>query len=98
MATDLDAVVGNWYHDVETNERFLVVATDEINELLEVQNSEGDIEELTFQEWQNKELEFIEEPEEWLEAVEHYDEDEYEDDEDEDEEEWDDSDLSDSYN
>lgn len=97
MTTDVDAIVNNWYHDLNTNERFLVVATDEINELLEVQNSEGDIEELTFQEWQNKEVELIEEPEEWLEAVESYDEDEYADDDDDEDEEWEDPDLSDSY-
>lgn len=65
MPTDVDPIVGNWYRDLERDERFEVVAVDEDEGVVEVQYFEGEVEELDVDTWYEMDLEVIEAPEDW---------------------------------
>jgi hypothetical protein len=45
----LDPVVGNWYRS--HGQLFEVVATDEDEQLIEIQHADGDVEEMDFEDW-----------------------------------------------
>lgn len=80
----MEPQVARWY-DTDNEERFKILSIDREEDLIEVQYFDGDIEELTFSEWEDMvsehKLEEVEAPEGW-------DDDEEEEDE-EDEEEYD---------
>lgn len=65
MPTDVDPIVGNWYRDLERDERFEVVAVDEDEGIIEIQYFEGDVEEMDVDTWYEMDLEVIEAPEDW---------------------------------
>ncbi|MFA7095454.1 MAG: DUF6763 family protein [Gammaproteobacteria bacterium] len=65
MPTDVDPIVGNWYRDLERDERFEVVAVDEDEGVVEVQYFEGEVEELDVDTWYEMDLEVIEAPDDW---------------------------------
>lgn len=65
MPTDVDPIVGNWYRDLERDERFEVVAVDEDEGIVEIQYFEGDVEEVDVDTWYEMDLEVIEAPEDW---------------------------------
>lgn len=65
MSSDLDPIVDNWYRDAESGEVFEVVAVDEDAGLIEIQNYDGDIDELDSEAWRERTLELIEPPEDW---------------------------------
>ncbi|BCX82679.1 hypothetical protein MIT9_P2265 [Methylomarinovum caldicuralii] len=62
---ELDPIVGNWYLDLETDQKFEVVAVDEDSGAIEIQYHDGNIDELDFDAWQALNLEPIEPPEDW---------------------------------
>jgi len=97
MSRELPPVAGRWYRDLERDETFKVVAVDEDDDLVEVQHSDGEIEELESAEWFEMDLERVTQPEDWLRADEEGTEDEEDDDEDweESEEDWDENEDSD---
>ncbi len=88
MSTELDPIVGKWYEDVERDQQFIVVSIDEDNGMVEVQDFEGEVEEIDLDDWYAMDLEVTEAPEGWSRSRDDSDD---EDDEDEDEDE-DDSD------
>jgi hypothetical protein len=91
VSRDNEPVKGQWYENVEDEETFRVLSVDEDAELVEIEYLDGEIEELELEEWQELDLELIEEPEGWSdEDDEDWDEDEEEEEEDEDEDEDDD--------
>ena len=69
MAHDYDPQVGNWYHHLDKGQRFEVVAVDEARGLVELQRYDGDLEEVTLDEWSQMEIALSEEPANWSGAV-----------------------------
>lgn len=65
MPTDVDPIVGNWYRNLERDDRFEVVAMDEDEGVIEIQYFEGDVEEMDVDTWYEMDLEVIEAPEDW---------------------------------
>jgi len=65
MPTELDPVVGEWYQHLDKGQRFLIVAFDEDEGLIETQHFDGDIEEVPLDTWYEQDLELIEPPENW---------------------------------
>ncbi len=66
MATELDPIIGNWYQNMEKEITFEVVAIDEDEGTVEVQFSEGEIEEIDIDDWYEMTLEEAAEPDDWL--------------------------------
>ncbi len=54
--TALEPVVGNWYKNVISGERFEVVATDDDTRTVEIQHFEGEIEEFDMDVWWDLQL------------------------------------------
>jgi hypothetical protein len=111
MHEDLDPIAGRWYRQVDKEQVFKVVGIDEDRDVIEIQYSNGDFEEIDRDAWSDLELEASEPPEghedgdedaDWRESDErerddHEWDDEDEDDDDDEDEDWDDDeDLGDS--
>ena len=69
MPTEVDPIVGNWYQHLDKGQRFLVVAFDEDEGLIETQHFDGDIEEIPLNVWYQQDLEIAEAPENWSGAL-----------------------------
>ena len=65
MPTEIDPIVGEWYQHLDKGQRFLIVAFDEDEGLIETQHFDGDIEEVPLDVWYQQDLELIEPPENW---------------------------------
>ena len=65
MSTDADPVQLNWYAPQGKGQEFRVVAVDSEKKLIEIQNFDGEINEIDFDTWYEMDLELIEEPEDW---------------------------------
>lgn len=65
MPTDADPVVGNWYQHLDKGQKFIIVSVDEDNGLVEIQNFDGDVEEIDLDDWYESDIEPIETPEDW---------------------------------
>lgn len=92
MSRELTPVAGRWYRDLERDETFKVVAVDEDDDLVEIQHSDGEVEELESAEWFEMDLERVTEPEDWLREDEDDEESEERDEdwrESDDDEDWD---------
>ncbi|MGH8498869.1 MAG: DUF6763 family protein, partial [Methylococcales bacterium] len=63
MAMDVDPIVGNWYQRLDKGREFEVVAFDEDEGIVEIQHSDGELEDLDIDAWYALELESIESPE-----------------------------------
>ncbi len=101
MGREHDPVRGQWYENLEDQDVFVVLSLDEDAELVEIQYSDGDIEELDYDTWKELDLELTEQPEGWTgdegdDEDEDDDEDDWDDDdEDEDDDDWDDDEEED---
>ena len=62
MATEVEPVVGNWYQRLDNNQEFEVVAFDEEDGIVEIQDSDGNFEEFDLDAWYGLELERIDNP------------------------------------
>jgi hypothetical protein len=60
---ELDPIVGQWYLDLEQDERFKVLALDERSDEVEVEYEDGEIRTLSFDEWYDLDLEVFQEEE-----------------------------------
>ncbi|MDH5257753.1 MAG: hypothetical protein OEX07_07085 [Gammaproteobacteria bacterium] len=69
MKTELDPIVDNWYFHLDKGSKFKVVAVDDDEKLIEIQNYDGDIEEITKANWRNLKIELCEEPQNWAGAL-----------------------------
>jgi hypothetical protein len=63
--SDVDPIIGNWYRNEETGNDFEVVALDEDAQTVEIQDFDGELEELDLDAWYELPLEAIETPEDW---------------------------------
>jgi hypothetical protein len=69
MTTEADPILGCWYRHLDKGQEFYVVAVDEDNNTIEIQNFDGNLGEVDLQEWRQMDLETIEEPENWSGAL-----------------------------
>jgi hypothetical protein len=69
MSNEADPILGCWYRHLDKGQEFCVVALDEQNTSVEIQNFDGDLQEIDMEEWRQMELETIEEPENWSGAL-----------------------------
>jgi hypothetical protein len=65
MFNDLDPIVGNWYRHLDKGQMFTVVAVDEATGVAELQQFDGNIEEVDLGAWSGMDLELAEAPEDW---------------------------------
>ena len=69
MPNELDPRIDQWYAHFDKGQRFYVTAIDEEQNTVEVQHFDGDIEELSLDEWRDLQIELSEEPENWSGAL-----------------------------
>lgn len=77
MTNELDPLIDQWYRHRDKGQQFYVTATDMENDAIEVQHFGGDLEEFTFGEWMDLDIELSEEPENWSGAIDIGDPDDY---------------------
>jgi len=93
VGRDYEPTVGQWYEDLDEKESFLVRSVNEDDALVEIEYSDGEIEEIDLDTWAELDLDLSTEPEGWTGSSDEDDED-WDDDEDED----DVGDVDGSYN
>ncbi len=69
MVNELDPIEGNWYQNLDDDQEFTVVEVDEDSGLVELRYLNGDVDEIDIEEWNELELEEIEEPDYWAETT-----------------------------
>jgi len=79
MDNELDPIVGNWYRRIDGQELFRVVGLDETRDAVEIQNFDGDVEEVDVNTWFDMELELAEAPEDWTGPIDDVDVDDLDD-------------------
>lgn len=65
MPNELDPLEDQWYAYLDKGQRFYIVAIDEDTSTVEVQHFDGDLEELTLDEWRELNIQLSEQPENW---------------------------------
>ncbi|HKK05801.1 MAG TPA: DUF6763 family protein [Gammaproteobacteria bacterium] len=65
MPSEVDPIVGHWYMREEGGQEFEVTSVNEAEGVVEVQDIDGDVEEIDLEEWYELEIEPTEPPEEW---------------------------------
>jgi len=65
MSTDADPLPSNWYSPQGKGQEFRVVAVDNENKLIELQNFDGEINEIDFDAWYEMDFELVAAPENW---------------------------------
>ena len=69
MLNELDPRINQWYAHFDKGQRFYVIAIDEEQNMVEIQHFDGDLEELSLDEWHNLKIELSDEPENWSGAL-----------------------------
>ena len=69
MPNELDPRIDQWYAHFDKGQSFYVVATDEDKNTVEIQHFDGDLEELSLDEWRNFKIVLSDEPENWSGAL-----------------------------
>ncbi len=69
MSTEADPIIGNWYEHLDKGQMFEVVALDEDAGTIDIQYFDGDIEELSLDNWYELDVEPSEPPEDWTGAM-----------------------------
>lgn len=69
MTTEIDPIVDNWYYHLDKGQRFYVVAVDEDSGIVEIQYFDGDVEEISLDDWYDMDIELGDEPENWSGAM-----------------------------
>jgi hypothetical protein len=65
MPIDQDPRLEQWYQHLDKGQRFKVVAIEDDEKTVEIQHFDGDLEELSLDEWYGMEIEPMETPEDW---------------------------------
>lgn len=65
MSTEADPIVGNWYEHLDKGQPFCVVALNEDDGTVEIQEFDGTMEEIDLDTWYTLDVEPAEEPENW---------------------------------
>ncbi|WP_455208888.1 DUF6763 family protein [Kaarinaea lacus] len=63
MSNEFDPILANWYRHLDKGQLFRVVAIDDSNGVIEIQNFDGDVDEIEISQWQDLDIEMAEEPE-----------------------------------
>lgn len=66
MDNEIEPMVGSWYQDLINGRVFQVVALDEDEAQVELQHADGDLEELSLDEWHSMDVESTEAPDDWI--------------------------------
>jgi hypothetical protein len=69
MSNEFDPLIDQWYAHLDKGQRFFVTAINDAAKTVEIQNFDGDIDELTFDEWHELNIELSVEPENWSGAL-----------------------------
>ena len=69
MSNEFDPLIDQWYAYLDKGQRFFVTAINDAAKTVEIQNFDGDIDELTFDEWTELNIELSVEPENWSGAL-----------------------------
>ena len=69
MPNELDPRIDQWCSHLDKGQRFYVIAIHEVQNTVEIQHCDGDIEELSLDEWRDIQIELSEEPENWTGAL-----------------------------
>jgi 5,10-methenyltetrahydromethanopterin hydrogenase len=69
MRNELDPIIDQWYAHLDKGQRFFVIDIDDDENMVEIQHFDGDIEELSLEEWRDLAIEVSEEPENWAGAL-----------------------------
>jgi len=69
MPNELDPRIDQWYAHFDKGQCFYVIAVDEEQNTVEVQHFDGDLEELSLDEWRNFKIVLSDEPENWSGAL-----------------------------
>lgn len=77
MGTRLHPVVGQWYSHRDKGDLFQVVALDEQDGTVEIQEFDGALDEFDLDEWYQQSLEAAEQPEDWSGPVDDVEPDEF---------------------
>jgi len=65
MSNRLKPVVGQWYNHLDKGDLFQVVALDEESGWIEIQEFDGDLDEIDVEEWRQMRIEAAAPPEDW---------------------------------
>ena len=65
MTTENDPIINNWYFHKDKGQQFMVIAVDQDKELVEMQHFDGNVEETSFRNWYDMEIEIGTAPENW---------------------------------
>ena len=65
MPNALDPIVDQWYSHRDKGQRFYVTAIDDESEAVEVQHFDGEVDELSFDEWRDLDIDLSVAPENW---------------------------------
>ena len=69
MPNELDPRIDQWYAHLDKGQRFYVVTIDEEQNMVDIQHFDGDLEELSLDEWRDLKIVLSEEPENWSGAL-----------------------------
>ena len=69
MPNELDPQIDQWYAHLDKGQRFYVVAINEEENTVDLQHFDGDIEEISLEEWHDLDIELSKEPENWTGAL-----------------------------
>ena len=69
MPNELDPRVDQWYAHTDKGQRFYVIDVDEERDTVEIQHFDGDLEEISLDEWRDLHIILSEEPENWSGAL-----------------------------
>src|SRR5262245_3619717 len=79
LSHSLQPITGEWYRHLDKGQRFRVVSAEKDEDLIEIQNFDGDLEELEFAEWFAMDLEHAAAPEDWTGPMDDVEKDEIDD-------------------
>lgn len=69
MPNELDPIIDQWYAHLDKGQRFFVVAINEEENTVDIQHFDGELQELSMNEWRGLKIELSEEPENWSGAL-----------------------------
>ena len=70
MPNELDPIIDQWYAHLDKGQRFFVVAINEEENTVDIQHFDGELQELSMNEWRDLQIELSVEPENWSGALE----------------------------
>ena len=69
MPNELDPIIDQWYAHLDKGQRFFVIAINEEENTVDIQHFNGELQELSMNEWRDLQIELSVEPENWSGAL-----------------------------